>query len=330
MSHTGWWLAAAMALAGGLMAAEPGSAPAPGDMTFIEEETAEGAESPVNPFGEPSDGGPRKDAVPARVELSSGATVAGRIYTTRGKRLKIFNLERGMYEYVPVPAVREIETIVEWERMEREWRFKEAGSPEKVYTGREYPARKFAYRLTLLNGHTITGHILGQPLTLARPSRASGSNDGEEVDRFILHDRQKGDFGQTLEDLLYLRRITLHEEGNAEVGTRNSFDFGFRMSDSGFNDGRQSGARRPPSPRRATRNSENIFGWDPRKRGVFLWVGGGLESARGVLGGPEGRKPEKQPCFERLRAGIGPEKTSNHLAMTSRHPRKTSYPMEQP
>ena len=109
-----------------------------------------------------------------------------------------------IYEYVPVPAVREIETIVEWERMEKEWRFKEAGSAEKVYTGREYAARKFAYRLTLLGGHTITGHIVGQPLYLAR---------GEAADRFVLHDRQKGPLDTRLEDLVYLERVVLDEEG---------------------------------------------------------------------------------------------------------------------
>jgi len=164
---------------------------------------------PANPFGAAEDAGVREDAVPGYVELSSGAKVPGRIFTTRGARLKIFNLEKEVYEYVPVPAVRKIETVIEWERMEKDWRFKEAGSPEKVYTGRSYPARKFAYRLTLLGGHTITGHILGQPLYLAREGK---------TDRFILHDRQKGPMDTTLEDLVYLKRVVLHEAGQQTIG----------------------------------------------------------------------------------------------------------------
>jgi len=234
MRRAGWWMASAVALGGLAWAAERESGPA--DITLLEEEAGAGGESPASPFAEPGDEGPRKDAVPGYVELSSGAKVPGRIYTTRAKRVKIFNVEKEIYEYVPVPAVREIETIVEWERMEREWRFKEAGSPEKVYTGREYAARKFAYRLTLLGGHTITGHIVGQPLYVGRPSRASpsrasGSSDGsnddgrpsagsgrsragsrDQGDRFVLHDRQKGPLDTRLEDLVYLERVVLDEE----------------------------------------------------------------------------------------------------------------------
>jgi len=234
MNEAVGWLAVFLVIGGATSAGGPESAPAAADITLLEEEAGAGGESPASPFAEPGDPGtpgPRTDAVPGYVELSSGAKIFGRIYTTRGKRLKIFNVEKEIYEYVPVPAVREIETIVEWERMEREWRFKEAGSPEKVYTGRSYAARKFAYRLTLLGGHTITGHIVGQPLYVGRPSRASGSSDGsnddgrpsagsgrsragsrDQGDRFVLHDRQKGPLDTTLEDLVYLKRVVLHEE----------------------------------------------------------------------------------------------------------------------
>ena len=222
----------ALAVGGLVWAEERESAPAEADITFVEEgqggEAGEGAESP---FAAGEESGVRKDAVPGYVELSSGAKVAGRIFTTRAKRVKIYNLQKEIYEYVPVPAVRKIETLVEWERMEKEWRFKEAGSPEKVYTGRSYPARKFAYRLTLVGGHTITGHILGQPLYLARPSRASpsrasgssdGSNDEGKTDRFILHDRQKGPPDTTLEDLVYIRSVTLGRDAYEEAGQGNA------------------------------------------------------------------------------------------------------------
>jgi hypothetical protein len=242
--RAGWWVAAVGMMLGGMVwAAEREPAPAEADITFVEEgpggeavqsaecevqngqQTTEKAETgtrkpegkePASPFAAGAEGGVREDAVPGYVELSSGAKVAGRIFTTRAKRVKIFNLEKEVYEYVPVPAIRKIETVVEWERMEKEWRFKEAGSPEKVYTGRSYPARKLAYRLALVGGHTIRGHILGQPLYLARPSRASGSSDGSndegKTDRFILHDRQKGPPDTRLEDLVYLKRVVLHEE----------------------------------------------------------------------------------------------------------------------
>jgi len=217
-------LAAGLWLIAGLVGAaepEPPAIPPTADITFVDEgQGDEVGEKPANPFAAGEEGGVRKDAVPGYVELSTGAKVPGHIFTTRAKRVKIFNLQKKIYEYVPVPAMRKIETLVEWERMEKEWRFKEAGSPEKVYTGRSYPARKFAYRLTLLGGHTITGHILGQPLYLARPSRASGSSDEGKTDRFVLHDRQKGPLDTTLEDLVYIRSVTLGREAYEEATKR--------------------------------------------------------------------------------------------------------------
>jgi len=169
------------------------------DIQFVDpEEVPAGGES-ANPFtGKAASGSRRRDAVPGYVELSSGLKVPGRIYTTRAKRLKIYNLDRKIYEYVPVPTCRRIEAVVEWARMDKQWRFKEAGSPEKVYTGKSYPVRMLAWRLTLLNGHEIQGHILGQPLYVEH---------NQKRERFILHKRDKGALGETLDDLLYLRRV---------------------------------------------------------------------------------------------------------------------------
>ena len=174
---------------------EAGRAQGP-DITFVDldDEEQQGSASPF----ERGDVLARRDAVPGHIELSSGRKVPGKICTTRGRRLKVFNLDRREYEFVPVPALERIEAVVEWERMERQWRFKEAGNPEKVYSGGEYPARKLAWRLTLRNGHRITGHILGQPLYVAREG---------EPQRWVLHDRQKGEAGATLADLVYVRRV---------------------------------------------------------------------------------------------------------------------------
>jgi len=191
-----------------LLAACPGSAGEAPDIQFVKPEEAAPGPPPVNPFAPSGRRGPeagpsRRDAVPGRVIFSDGREVSGHIYTTRAKRLKIYNLRRKIYEYVPVPACRKIEAIVEWERTERQWRFKEAGSPEKVYTGKAYPVRSLAWRLTLVNGHEIAGHILGQPLYVAHDGRR---------ERFILHQRQKGPGETTLEALVFPKVILLGEE----------------------------------------------------------------------------------------------------------------------
>ena len=178
--------------------APAGKAGAEPDIAFVEDEQAAPSGTPANPFGSGKQAVRRKDAVPGYIELSDGVKHPGRIYTTRAKRLKIYNLKRKIYEFVPVPACKRIDVIVEWERMDRQWRFKEAGNPEKVYTGRAYPLRMLAWRLTLRNDHQIVGHILGQPLYATRDGKA---------ERFILHKRDKGPMGAKLDDLIYIRRV---------------------------------------------------------------------------------------------------------------------------
>ena len=180
------------------------------DITFVEDEAEPTTETApaANPFGERADVGARKDAVPGYIELSSGAKVPGRICTTRAKRLKIYNLKGKVYEYVPVPACKRMEAVVEWERDDKEWRFKEAGTPEKVYTGRSYPVRSLAWRLTLRNDHEIVGHILGQPVFV---------QEGGKAERYILHQRDKGAMGGNLADLVYIRRIVLGQDAYEEA-----------------------------------------------------------------------------------------------------------------
>jgi len=185
-------LAVVVAGAGRAAAGEP-------DIQFVEPEEARSADDGSSPFSAPSRKGPRRaDAVPGYAELSSGLKVPGYMYTTRAKRLKIYNLQRQIYEYVAVAAVKEIEGVVEWARVDKQWRFKEAGNTEKVYTGKSYPVRMLKWRLVLRNEHEIVGHILGQPLYVEHKGTP---------ERFILHKRQKGPLGDTLEDLVYVRRV---------------------------------------------------------------------------------------------------------------------------
>jgi hypothetical protein len=174
------------------------------DITFVDEPESPPTDTPArNPFGDTASASSRTDAVPGCVELSTGLKVPGLVYTTRAKRLKIFNLERKVYEYVPVAACKKIEAVLEWERLDKEWRFKEAGNTEKVYTGRSYPLRMLSWRLTLRNDHAIVGHILGQPLYAEHNGKA---------ERFILHQRDKGAMGGKLEDLVYITRVDFGPE----------------------------------------------------------------------------------------------------------------------
>ena len=132
------------------------------------------------------------------ITLSDGEQVRGRIGTTRGKPLRVWDAKNRRYRDVPFHLVKSAAAEVAWERDEREWHFKESGSDIKEYSGKTYPARELRYTLTLLNGQTITGGIVA-PLYVER------KNDDPVL--FTLNKRTKGEVGQSLDDLVYVARV---------------------------------------------------------------------------------------------------------------------------
>jgi hypothetical protein len=199
----------------------------------------------VNPFG------PRlklrEDAQPGYVEISDGAIHPGRLYLTRDARLKIFDERHRRYQEIALKAVGRIECQVEKEWMEKEWRFKENASDEKVFTGRTYPAREYVHRVTLRDGKTIWG-------PLAAIVYVQGAQE-KRPQRFLLHKRQKGLVGSTLQQLTYVRMIELGEEAREE-GLRRAEERRRTTTKkpSAKRNGRtRSSKRAPPSPSKSQR-----------------------------------------------------------------------------
>jgi len=142
----------------------------------------------------------REDALPGAVELSDGRLLAGGLYTTRDKPLVVYIDAEKRWRHVPLICVLGIRAVPVGEEMDREWRWKEMGSDEKVYTGRQRPVRRYLWRLSLIDGTQLEGEIDGQPLWIER--------DGERS-LWVLHDRHKGEWGQTQADLVYARHIVI-------------------------------------------------------------------------------------------------------------------------
>jgi hypothetical protein len=162
-----------------------------------------GEEPPaINPFGpRPQQ---REDALPGSLELSDGTVHPGRLFLTRDHRLKIYDETQQRHREVPLEAIQRIACTVQKEWLEKEWRFKENASDEKVYTGRSYPVREYLHTITLNDGRTIRGPLSGIVYV-----QGEGS---EEPARFLLHKRDKGEVGSTLKALLYVRSIQLGEK----------------------------------------------------------------------------------------------------------------------
>ena len=143
----------------------------------------------------------RPDELPGAVELSDGKTLAGYLYTTAEKDWEVYVEEEKVFHRVPFIAVLSLTANVVEEGMELEWRWKEMGTPERVYTGRSYPTRRLTWTLKLIDGTSITGAIKGQPLWVEGVSSKFGP--------IILSERTKGEMGQKLSDLVTVKKLVV-------------------------------------------------------------------------------------------------------------------------
>jgi hypothetical protein len=154
----------------------------------------------TNPFRGTS-GFVRSDALPGVVLLSNGRLIPGGVYGTREKPWRVYVAKEKRWRRIPPLAVLSITPKVIEERMELEWRWKAMGEPEKVYTGRKIPVRRFLWTFHLMDDTTVTGVVKGQPLWVETETGREGP--------FILHERSKGKPGTTHEDLVYVKKVII-------------------------------------------------------------------------------------------------------------------------
>lgn len=157
------------------------------------------SDQPQSPLTRPDEA----EARPASITLSNGTILEGSITTTPDKPIRIWDERNETYRDIPFRLIRSFEAHILWERDEPEWRFIDSGSDIKEQTGRTYPAREMEYTVTLVNDQTLRGGIVA-PL-YHQPA------DGSRRQTLVLHKRQKGDPGQTLEQLTYLQKVEMVE-----------------------------------------------------------------------------------------------------------------------
>ena len=160
----------------------------------------------LNPFGQqPAE---REDARQATIKTSDGQTYTGMAYLTRDMRLKIYDEKTKRQREIPLRVVKRIDANVKWERMEKEWQFKELAADKKLYSDKEYPAREFTHTITLNDGRKITGPI--SAIIYQKIKQTDGEPPIEK--RFLLHKRQKGEPGTTLKKLIYVESVDFTEK----------------------------------------------------------------------------------------------------------------------
>ncbi|MCD4824168.1 MAG: hypothetical protein K8S55_06135 [Phycisphaerae bacterium] len=164
------------------------------------QKSSEKPQAGTSPFKSPS-GFLRDDALPGVIELSDGKQLPGGVYTTPDKPWIVWVAGEKRWRRIKPLAVLSITAVVDEEKMELAWRWKAMGEPEKVYTGKKYPFRRFRWKLHLIDGSYITGVIKGQPVWVETTAKTHGP--------FVLHERVKGKVGQTLKDAIYVKKIVI-------------------------------------------------------------------------------------------------------------------------
>ncbi len=161
---------------------------------------------------EETSGAQARDEMPGVVVLSNGKRIPGQIFTTRYEPLVLYVEKEKRFRRIPLPALLSLRAVVVEEKMELEWRWKAMGVPERVYTGKKFPTRRLLWKVRLIDGTELEGAIKGTPLWVRAAGRRS--------EPLILHERQKGTTEQTLEDLLYVRRVLFSKKLMEQVRKR--------------------------------------------------------------------------------------------------------------
>jgi hypothetical protein len=146
----------------------------------------------------------------AEVVMSDGRTVAGQIAFVNDQLILHNEAQQKKYT-IRLGDMKQFETLIEKEAMEKQWFFKEDGRDEKVYSGEVYPARYFNVRVTFGDGRTLEGHIISTMALLKVGDAAP--------ERFILRPQMEGKVSQKLEDLVYVKRIALKGDAAGVLGS---------------------------------------------------------------------------------------------------------------
>jgi hypothetical protein len=184
---------------------------------------------PVNPFAPPQPAG-SNDYQPGAVYLSDGKILVGGIRLTPGKSLLVFHSARKQYMDIPLDALRELKVNIAAMREEKEWRFKEGGSPEKIFTGKVCHRLDYSFEFIAQDGKPLIADLAqGTPVYVLREQLGNEDVKGREAadkpesakpktpEKLLLQPFQVGEPGQKLEEIAHITRIVLGESAQAEA-----------------------------------------------------------------------------------------------------------------
>jgi hypothetical protein len=174
----------------------------------------------------------------AAVYFSDGTVLTGRISLSRGRQIK-FNVPKagslktwdmvtgedvqyGKVRKFGLNPVREVRFYPQREEMRRKWKFIEKTKydaktgvadytpAKKEYSGKPYPVRYLASTIVFNSSEELSGHLYSLVLYMQTK---------EKTHKLVLRHKQRGKEGTTLDDLVYVSRIKMLDEG-ANIAAR--------------------------------------------------------------------------------------------------------------
>jgi len=168
----------------------------------------------------------------AAVYFSDGKVLTGRIALTSGRKFKLNipkggklkttdmvtgeDVQYGKVRQFGFEPISEIRFYPEREEMRQDWKFIETTKydektavadytpAKKAYWGQFYPLRYLASQVIFNSGETIEGHLYSVVVYLETE---------EKTQKIILRSKQRGEKGASLDDLVYVTRIKMLDEG---------------------------------------------------------------------------------------------------------------------
>ena len=158
----------------------------------------------------------------AAVHLSDGEVVTGQVLLTPGVDFSLTTLPAPGKEFSQkrsfnVDIVKEM-SFFPWtraklspERMAVPFKWGVQDRTKKIPTGKPYPIRELACSVKFTSGQELTGVLATAALYVEVVDEASG--EPGQTRKFILKSKQSGKPGQAMQELVYVTRVRMLDEG---------------------------------------------------------------------------------------------------------------------
>lgn len=166
--------------------------------------------------------GARAKPRPAKVTLSNGQVLHGKVSTTPGKDIRLYVTKEDVRSF-PLDVVARMEFKTPVEKMQFKYVKGEMGRGKDPILALKdaYPLREFEVEARMLDGSTLSGRFGTVVFYVEAP---------DKTHKFVVKRKQTGRVGQTLDDLVYPKIVEFDDADSAKPSDTPELDSQGRMA----------------------------------------------------------------------------------------------------